>query len=257
MNQLTDTHIHLYDAEYKDDLQEVIDRAKESGVNKCILPSIDSNYFRQLIDLSVKFPGFAYPTLGLHPTSVKNDWEKELEFVFENSKNIRYYAIGEIGMDGYWSKDFLHEQSVVFEKQIELASTLNLPVIIHSRDATEEILKVLERTKHLNISGVFHAFSGSIETFNRIIKLGNFKIGVGGVVTYKNASLANVVSKIDLKDVVLETDGPWLTPVPFRGKRNEPSYLSIIASRLAEIKGCSVEEISEKTSENAKILFNL
>ncbi len=136
--------------------------------------------------MSVKFPGFAYPTLGYTLHLLKNDWEKELEFVFENSKNIRYYAIGEIGMDGYWSKDFLHEQSVVFEKQIELASTLNLPVIIHSRDATEEILKVLERTKHLNISGVFHAFSGSIETFNRIIKLGNFKIGVGGVVTYKN-----------------------------------------------------------------------
>jgi TatD DNase family protein len=160
-------------------------------------------------------------------------------------------------MDGFWSKEFMKEQSIVFEKQIELANTHNLPIIIHSRDATEEIFKVLERSKHLNISGVFHAFSGSYETFVKLSGLGNFKIGIGGVLTFKNASLVNVVERIGLDNIVLETDAPWLTPAPYRGKRNEPSYISIIAEKLAEIKGCTIEEIARKTTENAVKLFKL
>ncbi|MEN6619052.1 MAG: TatD family hydrolase [Rikenellaceae bacterium] len=257
MNQFIDTHIHLYDREFEADLHAVIERSEAAGVNRCILPAIDSSSHHKMTELSKLFPEYAFPAIGLHPTSVKSDWEDELSFVFENIEKDLFYAVGEIGMDGYWSKDFMKEQSVVFEKQIELAASRNLPVIIHARAANEEIIKVLERTKHLNVSGVFHAFSGSYETYTRLSEFGNFKIGIGGVITFKNSTLARVAEKIDLKDMILETDAPWLSPVPFRGKRNEPSYISIIAQKLAEIKGCSIDEIAERTTENAEKLFNL
>lgn len=257
MNQFIDTHIHLYDTEFETDLKAVMERALATGVTRCILPAIDRSCLQKMLDLSTFFPNFAFPSIGLHPTSVKSNWEEELTFVFDNIGKADFYAVGEIGMDGYWSKEFLKEQSIVFEKQIELAHTLDLPIIIHSRDATEEIFKVLEKTRHLNISGVFHAFSGSYETYLKLSKMGNFKIGIGGVLTYKNAALAKVVEKIDLDHILLETDAPWLSPVPYRGKRNEPSYISIIAQKLAEIKGVSIEEVAGKTTENAKKLFKL
>lgn len=257
MNQFIDTHIHLDDSDFNDDLPSVLDRALDLGINRFILPAVDSSSHQKIYELSNLYPKLVFPAIGLHPTSVKSDWEKELAFVFDKITKSHYYAIGEIGMDGFWSKEFMKEQSIVFEKQIELANTHNLPIIIHSRDATEEIFKVLERSKHLNISGVFHAFSGSYETFLKLSGLGNFKIGIGGVLTFKNASLVNVVERIGLDNIVLETDAPWLTPAPYRGKRNEPSYISIIAEKLAEIKGCTIEEIARKTTENAVKLFKL
>jgi len=257
MNQFIDTHIHLYDSEFEEDLPDVIKRAEALGISRYILPAIDSSCHKQMVKLSKHYPQYAFPAIGLHPTSVMSNWEEELSFVFENIGSEKFYAVGEIGMDGYWSKEFIKEQSTVFEKQLELAVSHNLPVIIHSRDATEEIFKVLEKTKHLNISGVFHAFSGSYESYIRLSKMGNFKIGIGGVITFKNASLAKVAEKIDLNDIVLETDAPWLAPVPFRGKRNEPSYISVIAQKLAEIKGCSIDEIAERTTVNAIKLFKL
>lgn len=257
MNQFIDTHIHLYDSDFEGDLTAVLERSMASGVTRCIMPAIDSSSHQKLYELSSLFPGYAFPATGLHPTSVKSDWEEELSLVYGSIEKAKYYAIGEIGMDGYWSKEFLKEQALVFEKQIELAHSYNLPVIIHSRDATEEIFKVLEKTKHLNISGVFHTFSGSYETYLRLSGMGNFMIGIGGVVTFKNSSLAKVVEKIDLDRIVLETDAPWLSPEPFRGKRNEPSYISIIATKLAEIKGCSIDEIARETTENAIKLFKL
>lgn len=257
MNQFIDTHIHLYDAEFEKDLSGVMERAAALGISRFILPAIDKSCHGQMMEFARHFPGKAFPAIGLHPTSVKEDWEEELSFVFDNIDSDKFYAVGEIGLDGYWSKEFINEQATVFEKQIELAVSRNLPVIIHARSASEEIFKVLERTKHLGVSGVFHAFSGSYESFQRISNLGNFKIGIGGVITFKNASLAKVAEKIDLSNIILETDAPWLAPVPFRGKRNEPSYISLIAQKLAEVKGCSIEEVAERTTENAVKLFKL
>ena len=191
----------------------------------------------------------------MHPTSVKENWKKELEFIIEESSKSNYVAIGEIGIDAYWSKEFIEQQIFVFEEQLKVASRLGLPVIIHSRDATYIILESLARCKHLNIRGVFHAFSGSYQTYQEILKLGNFMVGIGGVVTFKNSKLQEVVEKIDLNNILLETDAPWLTPAPFRGKRNEPAYLEHIASKIALIKNLSEDEVAIRTTENAKKLF--
>ncbi|MPN03549.1 putative metal-dependent hydrolase YcfH [bioreactor metagenome] len=175
----------------------------------------------------------------------------------ENANEKSYVAIGEIGIDGYWSREFIEEQSLVFQKQIEIAASLSLPVIIHSRDANEEIFTVLDKTKHLGIEGVFHAFSGSLETYKRIRSYGNFLVGIGGVVTYKNSKLPGTLAGIPIEHILLETDAPWLTPVPYRGKRNEPSYIHHIAAKVAETKGCSINEVAEMTTENAIKLFRL
>lgn len=257
MHQYIDTHIHLYDSDFTPDLKDVIERAFQNKVTRCILPAVDKSCHKSLLDTAAKFPDNLFPSAGLHPTSVKADWEEELSFVYETVATKKYVAIGEIGMDGYWSKDFINEQSIAFEKQLELASKNNLPVIIHSRDATEDILKVLEKCRNLNLKGVFHAYSGSYETFCRIQKTGNFLAGIGGVITFKNASIAQTVKKIGLENIVLETDAPWLAPVPFRGKRNEPAYIRIIAEKLAELLVKDVDEIAEMTTGNAERLFNL
>lgn len=257
MNYYIDTHAHLYDDDFKSERKEIIARAIENGVNKIILPGIDKSYHDSLLTFSAEFPGIAFPAAGLHPTSVKKDWKKEVDFVAgELSKEI-FCAVGEIGIDGYWSKEFLIEQKDAFAAQIELASKYNLPVIIHSREATEEIFNVLEYCKKFNISGVFHAFSGSWETYKRLMSYGNFKIGIGGVITYKNSHLPDVIKRVDLNDIILETDAPWLTPVPFRGKRNEPSFIPFIAQTIASVKDCPVEEVANITTENAQKLFKI
>jgi len=255
MKELIDTHTHLYDNSFDIDFVQVIDRAKTTGISKVILPGIDSTYHKKMIDTANKLEGFAYVCSGLHPTSVKENWREELDFVLEEVSANDYIAIGEIGIDAYWSKEFLNEQIIVFEEQLKMASTKGLPVIIHSRDATSIILESLERCKHLNLKGVFHAFSGSYETYTEIVKLGNFMVGIGGVVTFKNSKLQEVVEKIDLNNILLETDAPWLTPAPYRGKRNEPAYLEFIASKIAQIKNVSVDQVAWATTENAKKLF--
>jgi len=257
MKKYIDTHSHLYDADFVPDIDDVIFRAEEEGVFSCILPGIDKKSHSDLIALSNRKSSFAYPATGLHPTSVNNDWEDELAFVFDNAEKGIYTAIGEIGMDGYWSKEFLEEQSIAFEKQLELAAMLSLPVIIHVREATEETFSILDKTKHLGLKGVFHAFSGSYETFKRTQKYGDFMVGIGGAVTYKNSNLPSTLLKIPLDRIVLETDAPWLTPVPFRGKRNEPSFIPYIAGKIAESKGCSIDEVAEITTDNAIRLFKL
>lgn len=257
MALLIDTHTHIYDEAFEADFNDVTARAAEAGLTACILPAIDSTCHSRLLECADKMPGFLFPAAGLHPTSVGKDWESELQFVINESRRRRYYAIGEIGMDGYWSREFIREQAVVFEKQLELASQLDLPVIIHSRDSFDEIFEVLERCRHLNLRGVFHAFSGSIEIFRRIRKYGDFRIGIGGVVTYKNAHVAKTVIEAGLENIILETDSPWLTPVPFRGKRNEPAYVSLVADKLAEIFNTGRDEIAEITTANAVKLFNL
>jgi len=257
MIEYIDTHTHIYDRAFDSDVDQAIERAKRSGISAAVLPAIDRENHKRLLGLSEKYPGYLYPCTGLHPTSVGNSWRQELELVHKNASKGGYCAIGEIGLDGYWSKDFMKEQTEVFESQLRLASTFNLPVIIHSRDATEEIFRVLDRVRELSLRGVFHAFSGSYETFCRLSDYGDFMIGIGGVVTYKNSKLPETLKKIPLDRIILETDSPWLTPVPYRGTRNEPSYIPVIAAAVARAKDCSPGKVAEITTGNALSLFGI
>ena len=251
-----DTHTHLYDEAFlgEDDLAVV--RAVEAGVTKMILPDIDSQTREAMLALAERHEGTLFPCIGLHPTSVDTGWQNEMLQV-EKHLDRKIYAIGEIGMDCYWSKEFIREQEEVLRIQLEIAARMNLPAIIHSRDSTELLINILKDYAHLGLRGVFHAFSGSLETFRELQKTGNWYIGIGGVLTYKKASIAETVKQIPLERILLETDSPYLTPVPFRGKRNESSYIPYIADRLAELSGHSLEEVAHTTTENAQKLFGI
>lgn len=266
MSRYIDTHVHLYDEVFDADREAVLNRIKSSGVEKCILPAIDSTYYERQTLFADSSRGFSFEAMGLHPTSVAQNWEEELSFVKENLYNgkRRYYAVGEIGLDCYWSEEFLNFQKKVFLNQLLYAYDLGLPVIIHVRDATAEVFDVLERFRSeignagdVVLNGVFHAYSGSVETFERLSRYGKFRVGIGGVVTYKNAGVAKALENIPLESIVLETDSPWLTPVPFRGKRNESSYLPYISRKIAEIKNLSEEDVARITTDNAMNLFNI
>ena len=257
-----DTHTHLYDEAFDSDLNETISRIKDAGVVKLVFPGIDSENYGRQSRVAAAHPEFVYEAIGLHPTSVGVNWRDELEFVKERLKERngvangnKYVAIGEIGVDGYWSKEFIEEQKIVFKEQVILAREYALPIIVHVRDAIEQVLEVLEELGYDDIRGVFHAFSGSYETYCRLKRYGDIKIGIGGVVTYKNAGVAKVIEKVPLSDIVLETDAPWLTPVPYRGKRNESTYIPVIAEKIAQIKGCSLEGVAVATTSNARELF--
>lgn len=251
-----DTHSHLYDEAFASEEHLAIERAKDAGVEKIIFPDIDSTTRELMFDISSQHPGIVFPCLGLHPTSVDAGWESEMEKLHEQLHR-KIYAIGEIGMDCYWSKEFIKEQQEVFRMQLELADRLSLPVIIHSRESTDLIFEVLERCRHLSLRGVFHAFSGSIETFRRFERYGDWYVGIGGVLTYKKASIAETVKDIPLERIVLETDSPYLTPVPHRGKRNESGFIPFIAQKLATQKGCDLSEVEHATTENAQKLFKI
>jgi TatD DNase family protein len=254
--RFTDTHSHLYDEAYCGEEDIVLGRAIESGVDKVIIPDIDSQTRESMFALADKYPDRLFPTLGLHPTSVGPDWRKEIEALQAYEKR-RIWAIGEVGIDCYWSKEFIEEQKEVFRIMLQLAHTHSLPVIIHSRDATEIIINILKEHRHLDLRGVFHAFSGSIETYREIRKLGNWSVGIGGVLTFKKASIAETVKSIPIESILLETDAPYLTPVPHRGKRNESSYIPLIAARLAELKEIDIAEVAEQTTINAEKLFGI
>lgn len=254
--EFTDTHAHLYDEAFISEEDQAVERAVRAGVTRMILPDIDSQTREAMFSLADRHEGILFPCLGLHPTSVGADWEKELA-ALEGWLSRKIYAIGEIGMDCYWSKEFIKEQQEALRIQLELADRLDLPVIIHSRESTELIINVLKECRHLNLRGVFHAYSGSIETYRQIERLGDWYIGIGGVLTYKKASIAGTVRDIPLDRILLETDCPYLTPVPFRGKRNESSYIPHIAARLSEILGKGIEEIAETTTANAEKLFRI
>ncbi|PKO97353.1 MAG: hydrolase TatD [Bacteroidetes bacterium HGW-Bacteroidetes-7] len=256
MLKYIDTHSHLYDSDFENDINEVTERSKSNGVFKIVMPAVDSTTHAAMMTLAGNLPGFAFPATGLHPTSVKDNWREELDFVIDSAQKHNYIAIGEIGLDGYWSKEFMSEQITVFEEQLRLASSKNLPVIIHSREATEEIFNSLDRCRGLNLKGVFHAFSGSYETACRIFTYGDFKLGIGGVITFKNSNLPKVIEKIGLDKILLETDSPWLSPAPYRGKRNEPSYLTLVSEKIAQIKGCSIDQVAQITTINAGEIFN-
>lgn len=251
-----DTHTHLYDEAFLGEEDSAIARACEAGVTRMIFPDIDSQTRDLMFAIADRHEGTVYPCLGLHPTSVGAGWQSELS-ALEGFLDRKIHAIGEIGIDCYWSKEFLKEQQEVFRIQLELASRLSLPVIIHSRESTEIIISILKDCRSLSLRGVFHAYSGSRETFRELQRLGDWYIGIGGVLTYKKASIAETVKDIPIERMILETDSPYLTPVPFRGNRNESSYIPLIAARLAELKGTSIEETAAITTENATKLFNL
>lgn len=251
-----DTHSHLYDEAYEGKEDSAVTRAVETGVSKIVLPDIDSTTRESMFSLADRHPGVLFPCLGVHPTSVNGNWEEEMEKL-EDYRFRKIWAVGEIGLDCYWSKEFLKEQQEVFRRHLRLAHDLSLPVIIHSRESTELILNILRECRHLDIHGVFHAYSGSIETYREIQKLGDWYIGIGGVLTFKKASLAETAKEIPLEKIILETDSPYLTPVPYRGQRNESAYIPHIASRLAQIKETSVEEIADTTTRNAEKLFGI
>ena len=251
-----DTHSHLYDEAFAGEEDLAAARAVEAGVSKMIVPDIDSVTRAGMFALAERHPGTLFPTLGLHPTSVNADWKNEIDRMMEfDGKDI--CAIGEVGIDCYWSKEFLAEQKEVMRLMLEMAHERSLPVIIHSRDASEPILEILKQCRHLDLRGVFHAFSGSIETYREIQKLGDWSVGIGGVLTFKKASIAETVKQIPLEKILLETDSPYLTPAPHRGKRNESAYIPLIAARLAELKEIEIAQVAEQTTQNAEKLFGI
>ena len=256
MMEFIDTHSHLYDEAFAGEEDSAVARANEAGVSRIIFPDIDSKSRDAMFTFADRHPGVIFPCLGLHPTSVESNWQDELSHM-EKYLDRDIKAIGEIGLDCYWSKEFLKEQQEVMRIQLELASKRDLPVIIHSRESTELIIKLLKDCKSLNLRGVFHAFSGSLETYKELQKLGDWYIGIGGVLTYKKANIAETAREIPLERILLETDSPYLTPVPFRGKRNESSYIPHIAAKLSEITSKELGEVAEITTSNARKLFSI
>lgn len=257
MDFFIDTHSHIYDEAFRDDFEAVTQRCLQAGVTTLIMPGISSATHKSMLEAAEKLKGMAYPCIGLHPTEVGANWEEELSFVKENLPLAPFKAIGEIGLDRHWDDTYLPQQMRVLEEQIEIAHRNSLPVLLHVRDATEEMFKALDDTRGLHVKGIFHAFSGSYETYRRCLTYGDFKFGIGGVVTYKNAGIASVIPRMAPADIVLETDCPWLTPAPYRGQRNESSYIPIIASQVASLTGMSIGKVAELTSGTAKKLFNL
>ena len=254
--KIIDTHTHLYLNQFKDDIDKVIQRSIDKGINKFIFPAIDSTHFDDMHDLKNKYPGSIYLMSGLHPTNVKENYKEELEFVVNSLKSHSYVAIGEIGIDLYWDKTYLKQQQDAFEFQIRLAIKNDLPIVIHCREAFDEIFEILDKENCSKLRGVFHCFTGTLEQANRAIRRG-FKLGIGGVVTFKNGGIDKFLSQIDLKHIVLETDSPYLAPVPFRGKRNESSYITYVIDKLSEIYGLPIQEIASVTTKNAEKVFAL
>ena len=253
---LIDTHSHIYSDDFNDDLDEVVKRAFENNILKIILPNIDSSSIKKMLDLSTQYPQICFPLMGLHPTSVNEDFLEELELVEFWLKKRKFYGIGEIGIDLYWDKAFITEQTEAFRVQIQMAKKYELPIVIHVRESFDEVFAVLKEEGVDGLNGVFHSFSGTIEQAQQIISMG-FKLGVNGIVTFKNSGMDQVIKKIDTSHIILETDAPYLTPVPFRGKRNESSYLIYIAQKVAELHGLPVAEIARITTQNAENLFGV
>jgi TatD DNase family protein len=254
--KIVDTHTHLYLDKFKEDIDKVISRAKENGVSKFIFPAIDSSHFENMHNLKNRYPENIYLMTGLHPTDVKENYKEELDFVTKTLKNHNYVAVGEIGIDLYWDKFFLKQQQEAFRFQIRLAIKNDLPIVIHCREAFDEIFEILNEENCETLRGVFHCFTGDLDQAKKAISLG-FLLGIGGVVTFKNGGIDKFLNQIDLKHIVLETDSPYLAPVPFRGKRNESSYIIYVLDKLSELYKIPKEEIALVTTNNAKKMFSL
>lgn len=254
INMYIDTHSHIYESEFQDDRQEVVQRAVEAGVGRIVLPDIDSGTRPRMLGLAEMYPGIMLPAIGLHPTSVNENYKQELAEVVHYLGTRSFCGIGECGIDLYWDKTWYREQVKVFEYQLGIAEDASLPVIIHSRDAQEEIFRILK--KHPYVRGILHCFAGTVEEARCAIDMG-FLLGIGGVVTFKNSGLAAIVQEIEADHLVLETDSPYLAPVPFRGKRNESGYIPLIAQKIADTLKTDVKKIEEITTRNAMNLFTL
>jgi len=253
---ITDTHTHLYSEAFKDDREEMMARAIDAGVSRFFIPAIDSTYTNAMIDLEKSYPNHVYLMMGLHPTSVKSNYLEELSQVEKLLDRRPFVAVGEIGIDLYWDKTTLDIQQHAFKYQIQLAKKYRLPIVIHCREAFDEVFDILEDQRGPELFGIFHCFTGTLDQAERAISY-NMKLGIGGVVTYKNGKINQFINKIDLKHIVLETDAPYLSPAPYRGKRNESSYLLKILNRLSELYGLSVEEIAKITTNNSIKVFNV
>ena len=251
---LTDTHTHLYYETDDEKRATLIQRCKENSINRLFLPNVDASSVPLVFSLEGSFPGVCFPMLGLHPCSVKPGWEDGLNSIKQAAHQHKIIAIGEIGIDLYWDKTTLPQQVQAFKTQIAWAKELKLPIVIHCRDAFNEVFDVLQSEQDENLRGIFHCFTGTLEQANKVIDLG-FYLGIGGVVTYKNSGLDKVVTQIGLKHIVLETDSPYLAPVPHRGKPNESSYLVYIAQKIAELHQTNLETVADITTENSRLIF--
>jgi TatD DNase family protein len=254
--ELIDTHAHLYLPHFADDIEQVIENAAGSNVSKILLPNIDGESVAPMLALYRRFPEHCKPMIGLHPTAVVEDFREKLSFIESLVYDKDFIAIGETGLDAYWDKTFLKEQELSFIAHIDWAAGRGIPLVIHSRNTMERIIEIIGNNKRSGLTGVFHAFSGTLDQAEKIVGFG-FKLGIGGVVTYKNSGILPVIRTIGLDHFVLETDSPYLTPVPKRGKRNESANLPLIAEKIALIKDVAVEEVARKTTENATCLFRL
>ena len=253
---LTDTHTHLYSDHFNEDLSLVMQRAFDSGVKRLFIPAIDSATTEAMYSLEKQYPDNVFLMMGLHPTSVKSNFQTRIRTCKKTFSKRHFFAVGEIGIDLYWDKSNLENQKKAFKTQIQLAKKYKLPIVIHCRDAFDEIFKILESENDDDLFGIFHCFTGTEEQANKAISF-NMKLGIGGVVTFKNGKIDTFLNKIDIKNIVLETDSPYLSPVPYRGKRNESSYLPLICKKLAEIYQLSEEEISIITTQNSKDVFGI
>ncbi|CAM2829091.1 TatD family hydrolase [Flavobacterium frigoris] len=253
---ITDTHTHLYSEEFDQDREEMIQRAIDSGVSRFFIPAIDSSCTAAMYDLEKNYPEHVFLMMGLHPTYVKENYLEELQHVEEELAKRKFYAIGEIGIDLFWDKTRLPQQQIAFRKQIQLAKQYKLPIVIHCREAFDEVFEILEEEKSPELFGIFHCFTGTYEQALQAISY-NMKLGIGGVVTFKNGKIDQFLNQIDLKHIVLETDSPYLAPIPFRGKRNESSYLLNVIDKLAGIYNLSAKDIANSTTENSKMIFGI
>ncbi|RLD30710.1 MAG: hydrolase TatD [Bacteroidetes bacterium] len=253
---LTDTHAHLYSEAFDNDRPEMMQRAFDAGIERFFIPAIDSGYTEAMYELEAKYSNRIFLMMGLHPTSVKENYEDELARVVAQFNKRNFYAVGEIGIDLYWDKSTLEIQKIAFKKQIQLAKKYKLPIVIHCREAFDEIFEVLETEQDDDLFGIFHCFTGTLDQAHQAMDF-NMKLGIGGVVTFKNGKIDRFLNQIDLTHIVLETDSPYLSPVPFRGKRNESSYLSLVCKKVAAIYGISEEEVARITTDNSKEIFGV
>jgi TatD DNase family protein len=254
---MIDTHAHLYAEEFDSDRDAVIERARAAGVTNIILPNIDSSSLDAMLKLEANYPGYCHAAIGLHPTSVKADYQRELNLIESELRRRPYLAIGEIGIDLYWDKTYAKEQILAFQQQLKWALAYNKPVIIHVRNSFRETLHAMEPFRNRGLRGVFHSFGGTVEEATEIIEFGGFLLGMNGIVTFKNSTLGGVIKQTNLRQIVLETDAPYLTPVPYRGKRNESAFLSYTAHQIASLKSISYEAVVKQTTKNALNLFKL